>query len=406
MGTNPEISRILEKKLLLSYALGTQIPEDFKKREIGIIGNKALIASSLLNVVTVVTLLAIVAGGTHNSYSIGEPTPVAQVSPSPERINLSPIKYGFNTHVHAVLDSPEDNMTLENFKRGVDILASNNLDIVRIDIRAKEIADVGGSPNEVRFNENIKVYDEAIRYAKDKGLNIFLVTNVPEFASRYSHSNYLNVTADFYTKLITRYNEYLDEEDVIQIFNEPNKHSFRDHTEISSLLSDNYLQQLSETIETGSKSIKKVNNKVIVTTNLSHWVGRGEELTEFGPAFFDEIKGIDAISLNLFPDDKEDEIERLPQYIKFFFERYQKPVYLAEIGLPTAVFSPTSQGDSLSKSIDALKRGEVRPAGIIIHELFDTTASWKEAENSFGIYTSDFSEKESANDVINAMLDI
>jgi len=407
-------ARLKEKKIILDKALGGHFPEDLHKKRVRMVENKALAISTLVNIVTISTLVVFVIGGNHSSLGVGGSPNYRSslntdsstiISSTEEKENLSPIKYGFNTHVHAVLDSPQDNMTLDTFKKGVDILASNNLDIIRIDIRANEITNKGFNLNEVNFNNNIQVYDEAIRYAKEKGLNVFLVTNVPEFASTYSHSNYQKITADFYTKLILRYNEQLGEEDVIQIFNEPNKHSYRDHSELSIPLDSRYLRELSKTIETASKSIKSVNKKVIVTSNFSHWIGRNEELTVFGPAFFDEIKGIDAISLNLFPDDKADEIARLPEYIKFFSERYKKPVYLAEIGLPTLVFSQYDQGNSLSNSINALQNGEVRPAGIIIHELFDVTSSWKEAEKTFGIYYSNGTPKQSAFPVINAMLD-
>ena len=158
-------------------------------------------------------------------------------------------------------------------------------------------------------------------------------------------------------------------------------------------LDPTYLRELSDVISTASRAIKKVDSDVIVTTNLSYWVGRNENLYVFGPAFFDEIKGIDAISLDLYPDNRTDEIQKLPDYIKFFSERYQKPVYLAEIGLPTLVFTQSDQADSLSRSIDVLQNGEVRPAGIVIHELFDVTAPQKEAERTFGIYYSNLTPK-------------
>lgn len=405
-------AKLLEKNEILGKAIGKQFSGDFHKR-MRILENKPLAISLIINVITIFALLVFVIGGDHRSPGVDESSnnkpalnndSSAILSPTSKRKNISPIKYGFNAHVHAVLDSPTDNMTLNNFKKGVDILASNNLDIVRLDLRAKEITGMGNSPFEVRFNDNILIYDEAIRYAKDKGLNVFLVTNLPEFAANYSNSDYQKVTADFYTKLISRYSDKLGEEDVIQVFNEPNKHSYRDHAEMNLPLSSTYLRELSETIETAGRSIKSINNKVLVTTNLSYWVGRNEDLLEFGPVFFDEINGIDVISLNLFPDHNEHEIARLPEYIRFFSERYQKPVYLAEIGLPTLVFTQSNQADSLDKSIDVLQKGEVRPAGIIVHELFDVTSSFKDSEKTFGIYYSNGTPKQSALPVINAML--
>ena len=142
-------ARFQEKKEILSKALGHQPLEDISKKSIKITERKALLASSFLNIVAVSALLLVVIGGDHNSFGIGgnnsykkavNNSSFNSINAPEIKENISPIKYGFNTHVHSVLDTPNDNMTLETYKKGIDILASNNLNMVRLDIRAKEFA--------------------------------------------------------------------------------------------------------------------------------------------------------------------------------------------------------------------------------------------------------------------------
>ena len=333
--------------------------------------------------------------------SFGTTRALAESSPSPEVIPQSPIEFGFNTHVHSVLDSEQDNMTLDLFKRSVDLLANQNQDWIRFNIRTWEVAQAGGEANSVEFNENIGVYDEAIAYAKEKGLKVFFVTNVPDFAKEYSHEDYKQVAKDFYTKLAQRYSEQVD---IWQIFNEADTHAFRDYSGIGYPLDPKYLQELAEVMQVSADAIKAVDKDAKTTANLSHWVRSGVDIIEKGTTFFDAINdSIDIVSLDLYTDDSLDEINRLPSIIEYFSKRYNKHVFIAELGLPTAGFPEEIQGAAITAAIEALKSGNVRPEGVIIYELSDEATAYNAAERSFGVFNIDGSPKDSADDVFVAM---
>lgn len=332
--------------------------------------------------------------------SVGEEQKEADLTKKLEVLKDSPIRYGFNTHMRAE-PGPGENLTLERFKSDVDLLASKNQKWVRFNLMSEEVTNAGTTAS-VDWNEdNLAVYDEAVNYAKAQGLQVFLVTNVPDFAKDFSLEDYKNVAEQFYTHLAERYAGKID---VWQIFNEPNVHHYRDYRQINTM-SEEYLRELSEIVKLASGAIKSADPTSRTTVNFSRWVGnqsKSAELFGQGVKMYDLIAAdIDCITLDCYPDQDASEIARLPTYVERISSNYSKPVIIGELGLPTTgTQSAADQGNYTSQAIHSLVGGPRKPEAIILYELRDETTTGNPTENSFG-----FLNKPSFNTVLHAMAD-
>ena len=109
--------------------------------------------------------------------------------------------------------------------------------------------------------------------------------------------------------------------------------------------------------------------------------------------FYDAMaQAIDLIGLDLYPDDNEAEIQRLPEFVRHFTWRYGKSVVVAEIGIGTKIFSEQRQGELLARYMATLEAGEVKPGAGFIYELNDDVTD-PEGGGSMGIFRADGTPK-------------
>lgn len=322
---------------------------------------------------------------------------IPESSPSalPELEIQDPIEFGFNTH----LNNEAENMSLEFFKKNVDLLSENNQEWIRFNIYTPELIDSGDATSFSYDGEILNDYVEAVEYANEKGLKIALVTNTPDFANGLERTEYLNITAAFYRDIATRFKGKID---TYQIFNEANVHNFRNYNERPEL-SDEYLADFAEVVSIASKALKSVDEEARTTVNMSHWIGSGADLIKEGSAFFDSVKvSIDVVTLDLYPDSSVEEIDRFPEYVTYFNNRYQKPVVIGEIGWPTFKngFSANERVDLMNLSIEAFRGGIVKPESVLFYELTDEKGI---SENAFGVLEYDGNPDNSFQGVINIM---
>jgi hypothetical protein len=322
-------------------------------------------------------------------------------------LNQQPAQFGLTTHVHPY--SPGENHTLEQFKINIDLLVANKQQWVRVDLISYDIAPIG-SGSTINWNEqNLQLYDEAIQYARDKQMQIFLVTNVPQFAREYPQSDYLALTTTYYTYLAKRYKGDVA---IWQLFNEPNVHHYRDHHHDPALLDNEaYVANMSEALKTASKAVKSVDKTAKTTTSVSHWIGAetGDIFITNASKLYDAIQeDIDVLALNLFPDRDTAEMKRLSNYIEYFQKRYKKPVIVGEIGVSTKEqtgFTEAEQAAYMSLAIQTLKTAKVHPSAILFYELMDETNMREDLnhEKYYGLLKEDGSKKTSFDFIMTAM---
>lgn len=319
---------------------------------------------------------------------------------SPELLDDTATEFGFNTHIYTH-EVPGENHTIEMFKQNVDQLAANNQEWIRFNLRDWEVIGSADSDS-IEWNEKMAVYDEAINYAKEKGLKIFFVVGGPAFAKEMDRNTYRKTIESFYRQLATRYKGKID---IWQIFNEADIHNFRNYEfSLDYQRNEEYLGELADMISAANSAIKEVDPNTLTTANISRWVGHKTDLLEKGDFFFDRVSDVDVLSLDLYPDDDMNEISRLPEYVEHFRNRYHKPVFVAELGLPTSGrFTEDDQAKYIRASIDSLKGGRMKPMGLLLYELTDETTAQPQHENTFGFEHSDGTPKKAFDTVLEAM---
>lgn len=336
---------------------------------------------------------------TTGSYSTPEATP------TPEVLNQFPTEYGFNTHIFANPPGEIAHLGIQTFENTIDQLAAEGQQIVRFTLRNWELA-AQEDENGIHWNkENLAIYDRAIDYAKSKGIKVFLVTNLPDFAKDYLTSACKRVAKEYYTFLAERYRGQVA---YWQIFNEADVHDYQKYEEIKTF-DEGYAEKFAGIVAEGAAAIKAADPGTQVTTNVSGWIGTEGDMQERWFKFFDPVhQSLDFLTVDLYPDDNIHEIGYLPHRIKNLQNRYSdvangliKRVAVGEIGLPTSKFTEEKQGHFLSEAIKVLKQGEVKPLMILPYEYIDESGTGN--EGTFGLKRKDGSKKTSYDVVIDEM---
>ena len=249
---------------------------------------------------------------------------------SPE-ILKSQIEFGFNTHVHAVKTSEKDNMTLDAFKGDVDRLVAANQKWIRFNFINNGVVQKNPDGS-VGFSDKTKVFDDAITYAKERGLKIALVTNAPESFASLPIDQYTKSAADFYSELAKRYKGKID---TWQIFNEADTHHFRDYHDIPAGFEASYLDDLAKVVAASTSAIKSQDQQAKITMNASLWAPDRSIIRGRTVKFFDPLaKYLDIISLDPYPDVYDsNSAQTIPQDIEYFYDKFKKDIVIAEIGI-------------------------------------------------------------------------
>jgi len=304
------------------------------------------------------------------------------------------IQKGVTTKMYAYYSY---NLNLGTFKRNVDELASHGVLWVRLPIFEWEIARTEGTVDNIPWNlPELNKYDEAVNYAKSKGLKIYLVNAFPGWAKDYSHEDYKRFVEKYLDFLSKRYKDKID---IWQVFNEPDIHYYKTYECIvlpscaaPNPFPTNYLEQLRDVLATAKAVIKRNDPKVIVTTNI----GAGGPFHSSWEVFLGVVGPVlDAVSLDIYPETDENMINSLPQKISYSRQKYQKPIYVAEVGMNTYYHTEEEQARYLPRYLDKLKEG--RPNLILLYEYQNTVPGGKAIEDNgeekFGIKRRDGTPK-------------
>lgn len=338
----------------------------------------------------------------------------ANVLRSKESLSPVPFEVGFTTHA---MDwtTKEGKPDVPRFKTHVDVLALTNQQWVRFDIRPWYIVKAGTTTTIEWNEEGLQAYDEAIGYAREKGLKLFMNISTPDFAREYKGEDYQKAMELFAGDVakrfspkgqeLSRYGE--DHYDIYQLFNEPDLHDFRTYS-VSHQMGEDYLRELSTVVRAMDGAIKRNNPHAKTTLNMAHWAGAPwggpEEFKKRAARFCDTVaQPVDIISLDPYPYKSEEEIKSLPEYVSFIKKRYNKEVIIAEIGFPGGrEYSEEDQVRYLRRYLNALKGGNDLPLATFIYQLAEDQST-EANDTAMGVLHADGKLKASFTPLIQSM---
>ena len=315
---------------------------------------------------------------------------VARDIPAP---SFQPTEFGFNTHLSSDESSVLD---FDRFKDTVDDLAMNKQEWIRFNIPRWEGADL--SDGELLWNEKeLELFDDAIKYAKEKNLQVFLVAAPPTVDKDFSSDDYARITHEYFTKLAGRYSSEID---MWQINNEIDVHHPADYSLDGVLNRDK--EFILAHVKSASEAIKKIDSDANITVNVTGWPMNDTTQRNWEEFIEPLTPYINAVSLDLYPNGNKVEIDKLTERVNDIKERFNLPIYISETGVCTigCDLNGMTQKDIIIATIDALL--EANPRAIIIYEYTDEDIP-NQQEGSFGITDISGNEKPGYDEITNKM---
>jgi len=317
-------------------------------------------------------------------------------------------EFGFNTH----LSASNNNLDINFLKANVDDLASHGQKWIRMNVIQWEVATETGATasgtNKLNWNEaNLAIFDQGIDYARNHGLKIFLVAGVTGLGQGLPQDQYEVLNSEFFNFLSTRWQGKIA---VWQIFNEADVHKYVDYVALPSGLDSTYLSNLSKVLHVVKTTIKQNDPNSLITTNVSGYP-MGDPIVAQWYKFYDAIiADLDVTTIDVYPGKTIDEINKLDARVNNLQARYNKDVYVGEVGICTDVpgyMTAEDQSVYLKRSIDILKMSKAK--AIMIYEIQDEATPKAGAteselcEGSFGIKKFDGTKKSSYDTIMNVM---
>ncbi|OIP57638.1 MAG: hypothetical protein AUK12_03085 [Candidatus Levybacteria bacterium CG2_30_37_29] len=339
---------------------------------------------------------------------------------------------GFNTHINfdtSFINDPNP-LTYEVFKQDIDaIKAAAGLKPIlirfpiwdweafpRTDPSSATIDCSVASPincNPSRLDQ----YSQAIDYARGKGFQVELVTNVPQWAklysdasgsheTKYTQSQYLTITDAYYRELGIRFTAKLR---LWLVLGESDLHAFdKFSNDVSkSPLSDAYLSQLNAVLGQARTTLRSIDPNAQITTTSGGWP-YNSALRDRWKLYFNSIgSNLDVISVDIYPDNDSAEIQAITANTADLKATYGKPVIVTETGLCTgsSTWTEEDQKRLLPQYIERARQGGAD--SVLIFEYRDNPAfadPLYNCENTFGIMKKDGTPKASYSTVMNTLL--
>lgn len=289
----------------------------------------------------------------------------------------------------ALVGAPDDQeVSFARWKTDIDTLASHKQTLVRVGPAAGLLAPSRGTWSD----KWTKVYQEAFRYARHKGLRVYLIlAGVPDWAQHYSHDEYRVACQEFWTGMAKRFGHLVD---IWQLFNEADASDYQTFEDVQSDDKD-YFRRLRRLLKSGRAIFHQYDGKV--TTNLYGWPVDDSQEHRWRTVLDQIHTGLDIIGLDLYPADNKKQIRLLPGRVQRVEKRYDIPVFVAEIGLQVAgQWDAGDQENFLPAAIRSVSRA--RPYGVALYELRDSHGS-----GHFGIEKTNGSRKPSFGPVMAAL---
>jgi len=314
-----------------------------------------------------------------------------------------PTEFGFNTHLYA--NAEPDNLDVNRFKKTVDELVANNQSWIRFNIPRWEGSSLLNG--KLLWNEEeLKIFDEAIDYTYNKGLQTFLVVSPPSVEANFSKDGYTKITHDYFTTLAMRYKDKIN---IWQINNEIDLHSPADYSENTFEKRDQ--EFILSHVRAASDAIRAIDPNATITVNVSGWPMNDKTQENWEKFIEPLLPYINVVSLDLYPDGNTEEIKKLPIRVEEIRRKFKLPIYISETGICTVGcdLNNLTQKDIITQTIHELLKA--RPNAIIIyeytdelkHEDFPKRPISDQVQGSFGVTRMDGSKNPGFEEIIRAM---
>lgn len=311
--------------------------------------------------------------------------------------NYPATEFGFNTHVYANKNTVSPNLLdLDRFKGTVNDLSENNQSWIRFNIPRWEGARLVDG-NLAWDESEMKVFDEAVGYAKDKKLQVFLVATPPPVEPTTDKDEYARITHDYFSYMADRYKNSVD---VWQINNEIDVHHPADYSYNEFEKRDK--EFIEAHVKAASDAIRSKDPRANITVNVTGWPVTDEVQDNWEEFIEPLLPYVNAISLDLYPDGNTAQIESLSDRVEDMRKKYKLPIYVSETGICTVgcYLNGMSQKEILIRILEDLK--EAKPKAIILYQYTDEDLNNK-VEGSFGVTDVDGNKKKGYEEILSKM---
>lgn len=285
----------------------------------------------------------------------------------------------------ALVAGPRREADITAWRGDVDTLARHGHDLLRVALPAWLLAPAPGEWSD-RWTG---IYRDALAYARDRGLAINLVVpGVPDWAQRYQYQRYVKSCEGFWSQLSRSFG---DQVSVWQVYNEADVTHYRFFTPVD--LSPAYLGELDHLLRRARGILGP-----LTTTNLSGWPMDDERERVWTQILDVLAPSIDLVSLDVYPADNLTEIDRLPARLERIRLRYDKQVFVAEVGLQTVPgdWDEDDQRHYLASTVRQLHTS--RLWGLCLYQLRD-----EPSPAGFGVQRDDGTPKLGFDDIMRAL---
>lgn len=265
----------------------------------------------------------------------------------------------------------------------LDTLVSLGMQWVRINIPTGDIiADWEGDT--IRFNEDrIVALSRTISEARVRGLKVYLMS-IGGYETRDAAA-YVAKMTEYWNVIAKR---FASRAAVWQVFNEANGWHYRFYETVSDADMPAYLKDMAEKLSLARGIIRKYGPRTRVTTNLGGYPLHDATEARWHQALDVIAPSLDAVTVDLYPDLWEDAIASIPARMERLKQRYGKPVYVGEIGLPvqTGRFTEAQQAQAYRRYLSTLDTAHIEAA--VFYLLRDVMGGDGQLD-TFGVYRAD-----------------
>jgi hypothetical protein len=275
---------------------------------------------------------------------------------------------GVGFTLHTLYMSTLGRFDLPTFEANVHELAAQHMQWIRVDLWPDVVAP-SGTVQSIHWNAaNLATYDQALSYAKQMGLKVYLDTSVPNYTREYTESDYLAVAQMYYQAIAARYHSYVD---MWQIANEPNWSDFRDSSKpLQQPYSMSYVQSFDRLLAFARRAIKAAAPSAPVAINLTL---SNSVPMNVNPFLSVTAPHIDVIGVDSYPGMRVDLLDRAVAEMKGLEQRYHKPTMVVETGLCSATYGADGQSTYIPVYISHFLMAH--PLAVLIY-LYQDSPKW------------------------------
>lgn len=312
------------------------------------------------------------------------PEPAAEPAASPLH------RFGFTIEQPA--EDPPEMITAS-----LEAVASLGMGWVRFGIAASSAVTSWGAPDgDIAVNADaIAAVADAIDAAHGRGLQVclMLIDVYPDPAA--PEDVFVHKTAQLWTQLGR---ELGGRADTIQIFNEADGAHYRTFTDVGNPPTPEYLTELASRLALARDTIRAVAPTARITTNLLGYPVDAAREERWHQVLDILAPSLDLVTVDAYPQLREDDIRDLPHTLSRLAERYGKPVSVGEIGLNTCAECNSAEQQATAYGLYADALRDSIAESVFFYQLRDGDPVTP--DTSFGVMSRDGTTRKPAWDVL------